>query len=74
MDDIPIELWKIIAGDDGALQHLVDICSMCWVQSQIPQSWHTSSVIVLFKKGDPTLVQNYRPTPVLQGGYIFLKQ
>ena len=42
---------------------------MCWAQSQIPQSWHKSSVIALFKKSDPTLVQNYRPISLLQVGY-----
>ena len=34
MDDIPIELWKIIASNDNALQHLADICSTCWTQSK----------------------------------------
>ena len=69
MDDIPIDLWKIIAADDDALQYMVDICNVCWSQSTIPQSLHKSSVIALFKKGDPTCVENYRPISLLQVGY-----
>ena len=58
-----------IATNDDALQHLSDICNICWDQSQIPKSWHKSSVVTLFKKGDPTLLENYRPISLLQVGY-----
>ena len=32
---------------------------------ELPPSWRTSKLIVLFKKGDPTLPGNYRPIAIL---------
>ena len=31
----------------------------------IPSEWRTSKLVVLFKKGDPTLPANYRPIAIL---------
>ena len=33
----------------------------CYKQKQIPSSWKTSATILLYKKGDPSILPNHRP-------------
>ena len=32
---------------------------------QIPDSWHEAKIVILFKKGDPRDIKNYRSTSLL---------
>ena len=68
-DDIPAEIWKAIAADDDALQHLVLLCNQCWHREKTPQSWHKASVVTIFKKGSAENMSNYRPISLLQISY-----
>ena len=44
---------------------LLELCRRCWAQKSIPQSWATASVVLFFKKGDKTLLENYRPISLM---------
>ena len=44
----------------------------CLTQRSIPEFWKVIKVILLFKKGDSTLSQNYRPISLLPVGYKVL--
>ena len=68
-DQIPPEIWKAIMQDDDALQVLVQLCNQCWISGTIPNSWHKASVVTIFKKGNATDMNNYRPISLLQISY-----
>ena len=36
---------------------------------QIPDSWHEAKIVILFKKGDPKDIKNYRPISLLSHSY-----
>ena len=71
-DNIPPDFWKYVIEDVQATHALLGICNHCWETSQIPKAWKISKVILLFKKGDVTLPQNYRPISLLPVGYKVL--
>ena len=60
-DNIPPEFWKFVVGDPHAMSKLLDLCNHCWETTDIPNTWRVAKVVLLFKKGDATLPQNYRP-------------
>ena len=40
----------------------------------IPDSWHETKIVFLFKKGDPKDIKNYRPISFLSHSYkIFIR-
>ena len=69
-DAIPADFWKAICcRDSPARAWAVALCQKCWEDGEIPDSWHESLVITIFKKGDASLCENYRPICLLQAGY-----
>jgi len=61
-DDVPIEIFKVLAaGEGGLLKDFLDLCNECWRSSMVPGDWMTARVVMIFKKGDPALCDNYRP-------------
>ena len=69
-DDIPPEFWKAVTveGSD-ACQWAVALCQKCWDEGAVPDAWHEALVVMIFKKGDTALCENYRPISLLQIGY-----
>ena len=37
------------------------LMTVCWRMRAIPSRWKSSDTVLLYKKGDPTKVSNYRP-------------
>jgi hypothetical protein len=68
-DDVPPELWQALWHHDGALEILRELCDECWSRKEIPETWRQATVVSLFKKGDTSLPQNYRPIALLAIGY-----
>ena len=65
-DDVPIECLKIFADTGGKrFQWLLDFCNRCWEQKTVPSDWSLAMVSMIFKKGDPSLCDNYRPICIL---------
>ena len=71
-DGTPPDLWQVLWSDDTALEILRDLCSSCWVQKRIPESWREASIVTIFKNGDTSEPSNYRPTSLLAVGYKVL--
>ena len=68
--DIPVECFKALAQEgDQYLQWLLSICNECWLTKAVPSEWSTASVALIYKKGDPSSCDNYRPICLLSIAY-----
>ena len=65
VDDIPAEYWKALCSREDAAELVLELCNACWREKSIPHEWHVARVASIFKKGDPTILENYRPIAVL---------
>ena len=55
-------------GDEGGqtvLTYLTNMFNNIQKTKQIPYSWHEAKIVILFKKGDPKDIKNYRPISLL---------
>ena len=71
-DDVPSDFWKILSDNKEAVAELLGLCNHCWEQKDIPEEWRVAKVVLLFKKGDASLPENYRPISLLPIGYKVL--
>ena len=55
-----------------ASNELLQLCNHCWEDQNIPKAWRLAKVVLLFKKGDASLPENYRPISLLPVGYKIL--
>ena len=56
------------------LTYLTNIHNSILKTKQIPDSWYEAKIVILFKKGDPKDIKNYRPMSLLSHSYkIFLQ-
>ena len=58
-DDITSDIIKV--GGEGITQHLVGLYNQRLDEKRIPVCWKEAKVILLYKKGEKTDIQNYRP-------------
>lgn len=64
--DICIEIFKAMSVEAGpALQEFLDLFNECLSSRSFPDEWLLSRVVMIFKKNDPALPDNYRPISVL---------
>ena len=65
------EYWKAVlnSGSSAGAIFLLDFRAPVWNEKQVPQSWHLSRVVLLYKKGDPADCGNYRPVCLLAAAY-----
>ena len=49
-DEIPPELWKLLAGSEEGVHQLLLLCQACWDQKTVPDKWREVSVALLFVK------------------------
>jgi len=69
-DRVPAEFWKAICQHDAlACKWAVALCQKCWEEGSVPTAWHGALVTAIFKKGDVSKRENYRPICLLQVGY-----
>ncbi|CAH2242802.1 jg25121 [Pararge aegeria aegeria] len=66
-DGITAELLK--AGGKPILKVLQRLFDSVIHQGTTPEAWHRSVVVLFFKKGDNTLLKNYRPISLLSHVY-----
>ena len=70
LDSVPAEFWKaILTPGSCAVAWALRFCNLCWDQKKVPRAWHEAKVAMLFKKGDPSECDNYRPISLLSIGY-----
>ena len=55
------------------LTYLTNIFNNILKTKQIPDSWHEAKIVILFKKGDPKDIENYRPISLLSHSYKILQ-
>ena len=60
-DNIPAIIWK----DDIFHDLLLKLCYFCLINKTCPSIWRSSQIIPVPKKGDLTLVTNYRGISLL---------
>ena len=57
---------KAFAHEAGpSLRWLLDFCNDCCKKKEVPEDWACASVCMIFKKGDPSDCENYRPICIL---------
>ena len=72
MDGITSDIIKLGAERGGGgvvLTYLTNIFNNILKTNQIPDSWHEAKIAILFKKGDPKDIKNYRSTGLLSHSY-----
>ncbi|KAG7298024.1 hypothetical protein JYU34_018785 [Plutella xylostella] len=55
----------IIAMIEPLSPHLTKLFNNILIQEQIPEDWNNAIITLLYKKGDPNLIDNYRPICLL---------
>ena len=50
---------------------MLSFCNSLWTNSVVPDSWHESRVVAIFKKGDLGDCGNYRPISLVCTAYKF---
>ena len=68
-DDVPPEFWKVLQQSDDAMHELLHLCQACWSAKDLPEQWRVGTVVLLYKKGNASLPENYRPITLLPVGY-----
>ena len=63
VDGITSDIIKL--GGPTVLTYLTNVFNNILKTKQIPDSWHKAKIVILFKKGDPKDIKNYKP-PVTQ--------
>ena len=73
MESQVIIIIKLEGGGGGGgpivLTYLTNIFNTILKTKQIPDSWHEAKIVILFKKGDPKDIKNYRPVSLLTHCY-----
>lgn len=62
-DNIPNE--ALICGRHLLISHLITLFNKVLESQEIPKNWAKSRIILLYKKGDPADINNYRPISLL---------
>ena len=67
VDGITNDIIKL--GGPVVLTYLTNIFNNILKTKQIPDSWHEAKIVILFKKGDPKDIKNYRSISLLSHSY-----
>ena len=65
-DGIPPDFWRLCLNSEKFFSWLLYFCITIWHSEKVPEQWRSAQVKCLFKKGDPTYPDNYRPISLLQ--------
>ena len=65
LDDIPMKLVKILGKSEVFVNALTKLIDASFDSGVFPSSWKSAKVVPVFKSGDPSDVDNYRPISVL---------
>lgn len=66
-DDIIAEMLK--EAQEIVIPQLKHLFNLCIEQQTIPTNWNEAIIVIVFKKGDRTMLENYRPISLLSQMY-----
>ena len=66
-DEIPMEVFKEM--DDKCIQEILKLINQWWKEEDIPEETLRARVVLIYKKGDTGLYENYRPISLLNSIY-----
>ena len=70
IDAIPAQFWKAICREGTpACQWARELCQRWLDEGAVPEAWPAARVAAIFKKGDVSSCENYRPISLLPIGY-----
>ena len=70
-DTITAEMLKL--GGTIVVWCLHELVTAIWKEEEMPVDWHMGIIHLIFKKGDKTLYENYRPITLLNLTYEVFK-
>lgn len=59
----------LISGKAALLQPLTDVFNKILMEKQIPEQWTDAHITLIYKKGDPNDIGNYRPISLMSNIY-----
>ena len=65
-DQLTYRHWRSLDPNGITLCH---ICNICLKYRRVPSAWKTSKTILIYKKGDPSDLANWRPISILRTIY-----
>ncbi|CDH54787.1 hypothetical protein RO3G_11686 [Lichtheimia corymbifera JMRC:FSU:9682] len=65
MDGLPFELFKHMQTWEPVLRLLLSVMNQALLQHSYPRSWMSTRMVLLYKKGDPQLLANWRPLSLI---------
>ncbi|KAJ8654752.1 hypothetical protein O0I10_009643 [Lichtheimia ornata] len=65
LDGIPFEVYKHLVPRSPRLRHLLLTIIRQAMEGIFPPSWSHTRMVLLFKKGDPELLRNWRPLSLI---------
>jgi len=68
-DGVLPDFWLSLSENAEAKNVLLHLLNKAWMRKLIPSSWKHATVVTLFKKGNTTLPENYRPISLLSVTY-----
>ncbi len=69
-DGLPIDIWKsMVRGDARSIRVLTGILNAIKTSHGLPVPWVEGCLSIFYKKGDPSLVTNYRPLTIMNADY-----
>ncbi|KAK0418219.1 hypothetical protein QR680_013439 [Steinernema hermaphroditum] len=69
-DKVTVEMLKL--GENTFIRPLTDIFNRCLRCCEVPEKMADASTVLLYKKGDPLLIKNYKPISLLSVIYKLL--
>ena len=66
-DEIPMEIFKEM--DDENLANTLELLNQWWKEEKIPEETLNARVVMIYKKGDTSKYENYRPISLLNSIY-----
>lgn len=76
-DGLPMEMFKIFEKQEeteNVPKFLVELFNKCWEKGEVPNEWNHGLIVPIPKKGDLTLVDNYRGIAILNSlARVFMK-
>ena len=66
---LPGAFWRAIECNNYVIDWFTNFCDLRWHQKRIPEEWRIANIACIFKKGNTSLPNNYRPISLVTVGY-----